>query len=257
MPPIKTPVVPFRTGHGAPSNSLGNDGDIYLNLDTGREYERVGGAYGLVFQATVPTSKLTGTVDLATQTSGTLPAGSLPAGYANKITTSSMAGGPPGSPADGDIWIASGISTFGPKWVFQYNAGSPSTYKWEFIGGSPAHPAEGAANGITSTSYVDLTTGVSFTVPRAGDYMIQFGGKIYNATTTDHVFIAVNKGAAASDNDSVSVQNHPIIDSISVAKETTATSLSASAVVKLQMRVSGGQGWGDQIYMSIAPVRVA
>lgn len=365
-----------RVGDGVPSNSLGQNGDLYLDRLTGRTWEKAAGAWGITFQPTLPTTKLTGQINnaqisdvdagkitgsitgsqitslpaskitgqvadsqiagmssskligqildaqiaamaaskltgtvadsqiagmsaskliglinLATQVSGSLPdgniagmsaskligsilnaqitsldaskltgtapAGVLPAGYNTKITTSSMAGGPPGSPSDGDIWIATGISTFGPRWAFQYNAGSPSPYKWEFIGGAPARPAEGSASTITSTSYVDLTSGVSFTVPRAGDYAISFGGKIYNAATTDHVFIAVSKGAGASDNDSVSVQNHPVIDSISVAKETTATGLSASAVVKLQMRVVGGSGFGDQIFMAIGPVRIS
>jgi hypothetical protein len=55
----------------------------------------------------------------------------------NKITTSSFSGGPPGSPTDGDIWIASSVDGNGTRWHFQYNAGSASANKWEFIGGAP------------------------------------------------------------------------------------------------------------------------
>jgi hypothetical protein len=53
-------------------------------------------------------------------------------------TAGAIASGPPASPADGDIWIASGIDTNGTLWMFRYNAGSVSPYKWEFLGGAPS-----------------------------------------------------------------------------------------------------------------------
>lgn len=68
----KTPGQLRRVGSGTPGAGLGLDGDIYLDRTTGREYEKIDGTWGLVFQAALPTTKLTGTIDLATQVSGSL-----------------------------------------------------------------------------------------------------------------------------------------------------------------------------------------
>jgi hypothetical protein len=54
----------------------------------------------------------------------------------NKVTAQAWASGPPSSPADGDIWIATAVDSNGTAWHFRYNSGE-TTYKWEFIGGPP------------------------------------------------------------------------------------------------------------------------
>ena len=100
------------------------------------------------------------------------------------ITTSTFAGGPPGSPADGDIWIATGMGSNGERWTFQYNAGSASPYKWECIGGSPVNTVLGNANVVINTatqvgaSGYYYSSGMNFTATRAGiwrqDPSVQF-----------------------------------------------------------------------------------
>lgn len=85
----------------------------------------------------------------------------------------------PGSPADGDEYILVD-STSAPTyaWHFRYNSGSGSSYKWEFIGGSPVVLEVATAQSTTSTSYTDLTTsGPSFTTPRAGDWVVEIQAK--------------------------------------------------------------------------------
>jgi hypothetical protein len=243
--PPKYPGVQTYADIGAPNNAIGRDGDLYQRIDTGRLYERIGGVWGLVFQPTLPTNKLTGTIDYATQVSG-----------GPKFTISPFAGGPPGSPSDGDFWIATEVDTLGVRWMFQFNASSLSSYKWEFIGGAPVRSEGGNAAGVTSTAYTDL--GPSLNNTRGGDYEIEFGGHMYNAAATNAVWLAVVKGgAAASDNDAVGVENHAIIDAISVAKKTSGIGLAAGTVTKLQVRVGGGQGYYGQCYLHMRPIRVA
>lgn len=58
-PPV-TPGVLWRTGNGAPAPGLGGENDMYLRLDTGRDYQKIGGAWGLIFQPTLPAAKVTG-----------------------------------------------------------------------------------------------------------------------------------------------------------------------------------------------------
>lgn len=61
------------------------------------------------------------------------------------------------------------------RWRFRYNGGSSSPYKWEFVGGSPFTKYVAAAEGTTSVTpnFVNLATPMEFTLPRAGDYLLE------------------------------------------------------------------------------------
>ncbi|MEM3008358.1 MAG: hypothetical protein QXU32_01460 [Nitrososphaerales archaeon] len=86
----------------------------------------------------------------------------------------------PTNPVDGDMHIYVD-STTNPtyQWMFRYNANSSSSYKWEFIGGTPARSVVETFQTTTATSYSDLTTvGPDFTIPRAGDYLITINSVI-------------------------------------------------------------------------------
>lgn len=104
-------------------------------------------------------------------------------GYApNKITVSTLAGGPPGAPSDGDIWIATFV--FGGRnyrWQFQYDGVTASSNKWVFVGGSPAGFSSGSAysNSIAGTYQVPGSFSIS---PRTGDYVVAMSAVIENST---------------------------------------------------------------------------
>lgn len=90
-----------------------------------------------------------------------------------KVTTGPIASGPPASPVDGDIWIATDVNLANVRWHFQYNASSASPYKWEFIGGPPANSYVGTAEFRTTGGYGDLATvGPRLQVARAGEYSL-------------------------------------------------------------------------------------
>lgn len=100
----------------------------------------------------------------------------------NKITTSTLAGGPPASPSDGDIWVATAVDANGVRWMFQYNAGSASSFKWEFIGGAPIARNDGANTFVYSSgagTFQDpgpTMTGIAkFTLVRPGNYNAKGG----------------------------------------------------------------------------------
>jgi hypothetical protein len=99
------------------------------------------------------------------------------------ITTSAISGGPPSNPTDGDIWIATAVDSNGTRWMFQYNAGSSSTYKWEFIGGPPAwsHYDYPGPTVLGSSTFV-TAPGTAITLARGGDYWLD--GVIEMDTTT-------------------------------------------------------------------------
>lgn len=97
---------------------------------------------------------------------------------APKTTVSTMAGGPPGTPADGDIWIARGITTAGGSesvtWQFVYDSANTV---WRFIGGPPMIAASTATFQNTVDSTWEYVSGSpSITAPRSGAYMFQIDG---------------------------------------------------------------------------------
>ena len=86
---------------------------------------------------------------------------------------------PPASPADGDLWQLQVDAAAGIYWMFRYNAGSVSTFKWEFLGGAPLMDEVAAIQSTASAVYADLgTVGPQVTLPRAGDYVESFGCKM-------------------------------------------------------------------------------
>lgn len=126
----------------------------------------------------------TNNATLQTLLNGGIDNGNMAAGFQRTIGT--FASGPPVTAADGDIWVATSVGgAVGQRWVFQYNAASPSPYKWEFIGGAPAITAVDVLQTTASTSYVDLATaGPTFTLSRGGDYIIQTSAQLVQQSAT-------------------------------------------------------------------------
>jgi hypothetical protein len=128
-----------------------------------------------------------------------IAAADIGGGYApNKISVGAIAAGPPGSPSDGDIWTAV-VDTSGRRWMFQYNAGSASPYKWEFVGGSAQAAGPGGSIATASTSYVDLTGGPTVSIARTGDYQLLFGCRIQpSGAALSDAALAVWNGSTTS-----------------------------------------------------------
>jgi hypothetical protein len=109
----------------------------------------------------------------------------------------------PGSPVDGQEAILVD-STTNPsyQWRFRYNAGSSSAYKWEFVGGAPlgANPA-GLAVGYASTAFAQISSSPTLTLPRAGDYRVEFGAIVQcgaGFTAVFEIYVRCTAGGAAS-----------------------------------------------------------
>lgn len=88
----------------------------------------------------------------------------------------------PGAPVAGqEIILTDSLTSPTYHWYLRYNASSSSSYKWECIGGTPAHRTVGPSSGFeatTSTTYTNLTTtGPDFTLPAGvgGDFLISIG----------------------------------------------------------------------------------
>ncbi len=167
----------------------------------------------------------------------------------------------PASPADKDIAILVD-STTNPsyQWMFRYNAGSSSSFKWEFIGGSPAYSEVLALETTTSSTYTDLATvGPSFTIPRSGDYIYVMRFQGYNNTANAYAIAGVKLGAAATNDDNSAVLTSATAGAqMSPMVTRKITGASASDLWKVQyMALGGGTANFLRRVLEVIPVRVS
>lgn len=182
------------------------------------------------------------------------------------VTTSAWSGGPPSSPSDGDIWMASGVDSNGVRWQFQYNAGSASAYKWEFIGGAHMYAAVEADEATTSTTYVALTTaGPSITLARAGDWDVTISADLRNSTANDGAVMSYDIGGTAADDSwgiyQVGGSNSggtsaPNINGVSRIKRHTGLAANTTLTAKYRAATAGTANINYR-RMSVVPVRIS
>ena len=171
----------------------------------------------------------------------------------------------PASPVDGqETILVDSISNPSYQWRFRYNVGSTSSYKWEFVGGTPAYISVTTAESTSSSTYAALTTaGPSFTLPRAGDYNISIGfqglmqvsAALYamsydiggtGAVDADYVVGTVPQEGTSGNN-----------DYISLSRTSTKTGLSAVALTAKYKTTNSKSATFKNRWFSITPVRVS
>jgi len=145
------------------------------------------------------------------------------------------------------------------QWRFRYNSSSTSAYKWEFIGGAPAQNEILTSEGVvTSNLYADMPTpGPSVTVPRAGEYDIEFSAEIVKQTATGYAYYTPKLGAAATnDNDAAKIYDLAG-NNKRVARKIRRT-LAAGDLVKMQYKGSDANQVAAMLRnLHIVPARVS
>jgi hypothetical protein len=168
----------------------------------------------------------------------------------------------PGSPYDGQVFTlvdSGGGTTY--QWTFRYNAGSASANKWEFIGGTPARTASGSGTFATTTPTA-LTAGAQFTIPRAGEYTINFGARMQATpfTSLADMFIQmyVTAGPTALGNPAI-VTATALNVSASVTGFALPTNLSAGNVIEMRAWVNPANATNSLGFpwFTVLPHRVA
>jgi hypothetical protein len=136
-----------------------------------------------------------------------------------KTTVSSWAGGPPGSPTTGDIWIATAVDASGTAWLFCYNS-AEATYKWEAIGGPPVHVTVATRNTLNNQpTYTDLgTSGPAFALGRAGDYVFGYNCLLDGGPSNDNgrgwMAYALSGGTSYSATNADAAVNYAVLPNI-------------------------------------------
>lgn len=89
----------------------------------------------------------------------------------------------PALPTDGMevMFQTAEMALDGIMWHLRYRAGSASTYKWEFVGGSTLVGGPSGSITTAATSYVAMTNGPSVTVPLPGVYRCYMEATMQNA----------------------------------------------------------------------------
>lgn len=236
-----TGIIYAQAGGGANELLLGWNGSSPQGLTMGGDTN--------LYRSAAGTLKTDG--NLVVTGSLTVGGGGFP-----KITTSAMSGGPPASPSDGDIWIATGVDANGTRWQFQYNAGSASAYKWEFIGGSAlgsdVHTSE---TNTTLSTWVDLATnGPIVTTARAGEYNVSYGAEMWqNAAGTIQVGLSIT-GAAPSD---VSQNSTQITAGGMPNSKSTRLTTVAGDTIRVRYWNGAGTGRWQERWLRVVPVRIS
>jgi hypothetical protein len=183
--------------------------------------------------------------------------------YGVNTTVGTMAAGPPAGPADGDIWIATGVDANGTIWQFRYNAGSASAYKWEFIGGPSAEAERPSTVGITSTAWTeDATNQVRVTLARGGDYLVSWGiqrGGTGLANQIGYASVAdVSIGPASVVVGAAAISGNGTNYQYSCSGTNRATAIPAGHILGEVFQVGAGvtmSAWNP--WMTVTPVRIS
>lgn len=153
-----------------------------------------------------------------------------------------LAGAPattlPASPGNGQFAILTDSVTVPTyNWLFMWST-APTTPSWIFCGGPPAYVAVETQESQTSSTYADLATvGPTFTLPRAGGYVFDWGVAEIDGTNGALCKVAL-KFAAATTVDADAVINQYTIgvngQPFGLTRSKEYTGLASGAAVKVQ-----------------------
>lgn len=166
----------------------------------------------------------------------------------------------PASPFDGqEVILVDSLTAPTYRWRFRYNAGSTSSYKWEFVGGTAAYAFVETDYNTSSSTYID-PGGPSILIPRAGEYDVECQAKIMAQTNAlTHGACSYSIGAlAASDDWAAQWVGQHALDRASVVR--TYRPGIASAGLTIASRVKSGTSNGITVggrVLIVTPVRVS
>lgn len=167
----------------------------------------------------------------------------------------------PSSPTDGQLFSYNADTTNGVKWMFQYRAASASAYKWEFIGGPPLFAEALGLESVVSATYAALTTpGPSLTVPIAGDYIVEIGGRVYNDTAGRAALMSYDIGATGAVDADAVVNYSAAISSgaVAAARARRKTGLAAATALVSKYKTDGaGTVAAQNRWMTLLPIRTS
>jgi hypothetical protein len=170
---------------------------------------------------------------------------------------------PPASPQDGDLWQYAADATNGVYWMFRYNAGSASAYKWEYLGGSPLRIEQTADMVLNNAAWIDATGIGTLALPRAGDWRLSHFGRVYfSGSVAWGGGQTLRLGAAAAAAAEQYNVNGPNPASAGTGgygrRDLVRTGLASGLVLTMAHTTGGGQGVGfTERAIEVIPIRIS
>lgn len=148
----------------------------------------------------------------------------------------------------------------GYLWHLRYNPDSLSTYKWEYMGGSPSMSLVSPWQGTFSTTPTNLgTVGPDLQLPTGvgGDFCLDYGAQHRQATFGREARMVWSYGAvtgAAATESVISTMN----DFMSVAIRRRVNGISAGALIRMKYSTSNSADEASfrERWLSVMPYRV-
>lgn len=147
-------------------------------------------------------------------------------------------------------------------WHLRYNADSPSSYKWECMGGTPGLVVTTALaqEATTQTTYTNLATvGPDFQIPAGvgGDFRVECGASIAHDIAGNTAFMSYAVGATeAIDGDAA---RSATSDPVSAMKPRRKVNVPAGALIRCRYRSSTATNearFQNDRWLSVFPYRV-
>jgi hypothetical protein len=152
------------------------------------------------------------------------------------------------------------MATDGIIWHLRYNAGSASTYKWEWIGGTPIVSSLLAAVTCTSAVYGDTTgtPGPDWTSVLPGEYRLELRVTAQQNLVPGYLFAGVSIGVAGPAEDMVGNRFASVNAPVSGASIPFLKAIPAATLVRARYRVTsdGGTATLTNRGLIVTPVRV-
>lgn len=145
-------------------------------------------------------------------------------------------------------------------WHLRYNPNSPSSYKWEFIGGSPSLSQISPWEGTFSTTPTNISTpGPDFQMPTGvgGDLLLDYGAQCRQATFGREARMVFSVNDVAGDaalHSCVSTMN----DFMSASVKRRVNSVPSGALIRMKYSTSNGADEASfrERWLAVQPYRV-
>jgi hypothetical protein len=174
------------------------------------------------------------------------------------VPASVLRGGTPGTtlppaPTEGQqTLLTDSLTAPTYAWLLQWSA---KAAKWLFVGGSSAFAEVTTSETTASATYAALATaGPSFTVPRAGDYIVRIGMEVNVGVASNLAMSYDIGGTGAVDADGVLITIGAAGYFFSTSRTRKKTSLAASTALVAKYKTSAGTATYRSRWLEVLPV---
>ena len=147
----------------------------------------------------------------------------------------------------------------GVRWHLAYNANSTSTYKWEFLGGTPKRVEVLTAQAIASEgTWSNLTTdGPLYAAPRAGDYNVRYSANVEFTANVTNAQVGAAVGNADPDPPFPIAEEAAGLQALSGSQRLTGVAASAALKLRYYSDTAGELPTFSDRVIEITPGRIS